>query len=372
MLGRVARAGFFILLPAIGVGGALGVPVLICLAGALSFRPSLLRQAVENRAWTLLALGLLIGLAIASASWSEHAAGAEALKVAVLAPLALMFACAAAADPRLTRAGVIAAFAILAVLLVIEALLGLPLNRAAQPNVPIDELGRNGSRAASLLLSLAWAAAAALLVKRGHGWKAASALALTLAGFVSLQFGQLANAIAFAAGLIAYLAALIAPRVAIIGVSGGILLWLVAAPFATPFLTSMLDPTSLPFSWNDRVGIWSYICERIAERPWFGHGLDAARAHAPAVPVHPHSISLQIWFELGVAGVGLAALALVSGARDLVRAFAANREAAAAAAATLASLAVVANISFNLWAEWWFAAMFIGAGAVGALGRNAN
>ena len=369
MIGGYARAAFFVLLPALGVGGALGVPVLTCLAGALSFRPSLLQQAVETRPLALLLLAGFFTLAIASSAWSAHAAGAQALKLAVLASLGLVFAAAAAHDPRLTRAGTIAAVTVLAVLLAIEAVGGLVLNRAAQPEADIDELGRNVSRAASLLLALTWGAAGALLARPGAVWKVAFAAILAASGFVSLQFGQFANTLGFAAGLAAFLAAFAAPRATLVVVPAGLLLWLLAAPFATPLLASAVDAEALPYSWNARVEIWTYVSERTFEHPWVGHGLDAGRAHLPEVPVHPHSASLQVWFELGLVGVSLAALSLIAGARELVRRFGDNRPAAAAAAGTLAAIGVVANLSFNLWAEWWLASFFIAAGMVGALGR---
>ena len=369
MVGTFARAVFFVLLPAIGVGGALGLPVLICLVGALSLRPSRLRQAVESRPWSLLLLIGFLAIAVTSSLWSEHAAGPQALKIGALAVLGLVFAAAAAQDPRLTRAGAVAAFIVLAALLAIEALGGLPLNRAAQPEGDIDELGRNLSRGASLLLALTWGAAGALLARPGAAWKIAAMAALAAGGFVSLQFGQFANAVGFIAGLAAFATAYIAPRLILTAVLAALLVWLVGAPFATPLLASAIDAEQLPFSWNARVEIWSYICDRIWEQPWFGHGLDAARAHLPTVPVHPHSASLQIWFELGVAGVLLAAASLITGGRTLLRHFGDNRPAAAAAAGTLAAVGVIANLSFNLWAEWWLAAMFLAAGVVGSLGR---
>jgi O-antigen ligase len=192
---------------------------------------------------------------------------------------------------------------------------------------------------------------------------------LAVSGFISIQFGQFANTLGFAAGLAAFLAACAVPRVMLVAIPAGLLLWLLAAPFATPLLASAIDAQALPYSWNARVEIWSYVCERIFEQPWIGHGLDAARVHLPEVPVHPHSVSLQIWFELGLVGVLLAAVSLVAGARELARRFADNRPAAAAAAGALAAIGVVANLSFNLWAEWWLATMFVAAGMVGALRR---
>jgi len=369
MIGRWARAAFFVLLPALAVGGALAVPVLICLAGALSLRPPLLRQAFVDRPIPLLLLALLIALSALSSLWSAHAAGSLAAKLALLVPLALAFAAAAAQDARLTRAGAVAAFAVLSVLLAIEALWGLPLNRAAQPGGDYDELARNVNRGAAMHLALVWGAAAALLTRPGVAWTLAGAAALVAGAFIALQFGQTANTLGFAAGSLAFLAAFAAPRLALLGTLGALLVWLLAAPFVTPVLLGGLPADALPFSWSARIEIWNYICARILEQPWVGHGLDAARAHAPQIPVHPHSLSLQIWFETGVLGVLLAAALIVAGGRDLVRLFSENRAAAAAAAGALASLGVVGNLSFNLWAEWWLATLFIAAALVGAMGR---
>ncbi len=370
MIGGFARATFFVLLPAVGVGGALGLPVLIFLAGAFSLRPSRLRQDFETSPAAVRLLLAFAWLAIFSAVWSAHDASAQAAKIAVLSCFGLLFATEASKDARLTLASGVAAFSVLAALLAIEALGGLPLNRAAQPDTDIDELGRNVSRAASLLLALTWGAAGALITRSGAVWKLATVAVLAAGGFVSLQFGQFANTIGFIAGLVAFLGAYLAPRLVLTAVVCGLLLWLVGAPFATPLLASAIDAEALPRSWGERVEIWSYVCERIWERPWIGHGLDAARAHIPAIPVHPHSASLQVWFEVGGVGVLLAGALLVAGWRDIVRRFGDNRPAAAAAAGTLAALGVVANISFNLWAEWWLAAMFVAAGVVGALGRS--
>lgn len=370
MIGRAARAAFLVLLPAFGVGGALGLPVLICLAGALSLRPSLLRQAVEKRPIALVVLLAFLGLSATSSLWSDHAAGVQALKLAILAPLALVFATSAALDPRLTRAGGVAACAVLIVLLSVEALWGLPLNRAVQPGTEPGELLRNVSRAAVLLLALVWGATGALMAMARPSWTAVGLLLLIGGGFISLQFGQFANTVAFIAGLAAFFAAFIAPRATMALVAGGLLVWLIAAPFATPLIASAIERAALPESWTYRAEIWSYASSRILEQPWFGHGLDAARAHGPIVQVHPHSASLQLWFETGAIGVGLAVVLLITSARWLLGAFGDNRPAAAAAAATMAALGVIANLSYNLWAEWWIATLFIAAGLVGALART--
>lgn len=372
MIGGPARAAFFVLLPAFGVGGALGVPVLLCLAGALSLRPSLLRQVVDKRPSAILLLLALAGLAVLSSAWSAGpAAPLQALKVAAIVLFGLAFAGDAAASPRLTQAGGVAAFTVLAVLLAVEALGSLPLNRAVQPEADPGELLRNTMRGASLLMALAWGAAAVLIARGGRTWMRLGLLALAAAGFISFQFSQSANIVAFAAGLLAFAAAFAAPRAVLAATLAALTLWLIAAPFLTPLLLSAIT-VELPYSWNARAEIWTYIIERIWEQPWIGHGLDAARTHRPHVPVHPHSVSLQIWFELGVVGVALAIALMIAGARQLLRAIGDNRPAAAAACGTLVSLGLIANLSFNLWAEWWLAAMFIAAALVASLARRAG
>src|SRR6185503_5937129 len=104
---------------------------------------------------------------------------------------------------------------------------------------------------------------------------------------------------------------------------------------------------------------------------WFGHGLDASRT-APqllpvrdgysvaAIPLHPHSASMQVWFETGAV-----AAVLLTGGWALSRLLV-NRAHAAAAAATMAAGGVIANLSYGIWQEWWDAALLLAAALVAA------
>ncbi len=376
-----ARAIFFALVPTASVGGGLGLPVLLGLAGVFSFRPSLLRQVFEIKPLPLLTLLAFLGWTIASTAWTSHPAHTQALKLGAIALFGLIFVAAATADAqarRLTWAAGLAAFLILALSLAVEAIGGLPLNRAAQPAAEIGDLGRNVSRGATILLAMTWAGAAGLLALGGAGRRIGAVAVLGLAGLLTSQFGQFANTVAFAGGLLVFGAAFRAPRFVTTLVTGGLAAWVLAAPFATPLLVanrSVVD--ALPLSWAARAGIWDYVCRRIWETPWFGHGLDAARdvtdriqvreLNMRAVPIHPHSASLQIWYETGVVGAALAAVALVVGGRWLGRRWGDDRPAIAAATATMASLGFVANVSFGAWQEWWDATLFIAAALVGAV-----
>lgn len=377
--GAFARAAFFTLLPVAIIGGAMGLPVLMCLAGVFCLRPSVLRQSIEKPNLSILLLLALTAWAILSANWSPQA-GQQGLKLFILVPLGLLFASAAAQAPtrRLTIAGATAAFAVVMPLMAIEALGGLPFNRAAQPDMPVDELGRNLARAITMVISMAWPVAAGLLAGGGAIRINAARAVLLSAALIATQGGQLASLVAFAAGIVAFAAAYAAPRFTVGTLSFGLAGWVLAAPFATPLVLSnqrLVD--ALPLSWAARAGIWEYVCARIPERLLTGHGLDASRTiddrilvrgiDMNAVPVHPHSASLQLWYETGAIGAVLAALLLGACGWTLSRALAGNRNAAAAAAGVLASLGVIANVSYGLWAEWWIACMFLAAALVGAI-----
>jgi O-antigen ligase len=225
---------------------------------------------------------------------------------------------------------------------------------------------------------MTWSVAAGMLAWGKRSWvRLASAVAILMAGgAISLQFNELANAVAFAIGLIAFAGALLLPRFCILCVSGGFAVWMLLAPFLTPLLFAnqrLVD--ALQPSGAARVVIWRYVAGRIPERFWFGHGLDASRTapqllpvrgdfYTAAIPLHPHSASMHVWFEQGAVGVVLAASVLVAGGWSLSQRFSRNRFAAAAVAGTIASLGIIANLSYGLWQEWWDATMLLAAALV--------
>lgn len=376
----IAFGAFFALLPAASAGGALGLPVLLCLAAALLVRPSLLKQVFERRPLALVFLLAFWVWALATSTWSAQPGYQQAGKLAALAPLGLIFAAAAGAEPNRhwVQALGVASFALLVALMTVEALWNLPLNRAANPHIPPSEIVRNINRGAAVVLALTWATAASLIA---NGRPGLARVLLASSALLALPFGLWANLVAFVIALAVFAVAFGAPRFAILSVSSGLAVWMLAAPFATPLiLSSQRLVDALPLSWAARVGIWDYVCARVMEQPWLGHGLDSARAvtdriqvrelEMRGIPLHPHSASLQIWYETGAVGAALAAATLLAGGWTLSRIFADNRPAAAAAAATLAALGVIANVSFGVWQEWWLATMFITAALVAALSNR--
>ncbi|MBC7768863.1 MAG: O-antigen ligase family protein, partial [Phycisphaerales bacterium] len=307
----IAIALFFALLPAASAGGAMALPVFICLSGALALGPTLLRQAVENRPLALILLLTLWVWVLVTSAWSAQPGYAQAGKLAVLFPLGLVFVAAAgsASNQRLTQALGVAAFAILTVLMVIEALWDMPLNRGLNPQIPPSEIVRNINRGAAVVLAITWGVAASLVAMDRGGL---ARVVLAASALLALPFGLWANLAAFLIGLVAFAMAFSAPRLSIMSVSAGLAFWMLAAPFATPLILAnqrLVD--ALPLSWAARAGIWDYVCARILEQPWLGHGLDASRVVTDriqvrdldmrGVPLHPHSASLQIIDDTGTS-----------------------------------------------------------------------
>jgi len=114
-------------------------------------------------------------------------------------------------------------------------------------------------------------------------------------------------------------------------------------------------------AWH-RLLIWSFVGERIAERPLLGWGLDASRAipggtqevrpGLKRLPLHPHSAALQLWLELGIPGALLSAcfvgwLWLRLGTAPWPRLY------AAAASGSLTAALVTASGAYGIWQEWW-------------------
>ena len=384
---RLGPAIFFALLPAAAVTGGLALPPLAGQSGLAALDPSNLRAAALRNRTFLILLGIFIGWCVLSTAWSPNPDHRQALRLAATVLGGLLFVAACGRDARsrgLTEAAGGAALLVTAAFLCVEAFMNMPFTRAGQPH-EIREwvLQRNPGRAASLLIVFGWAVLAGWL-GRGGPWRWMLAILLVAAsGVLATQFDMQANIVAFGLGLVAFALGFAVPRIGVIAVSSIAAIWLAASPFLTPLLTrnsALID--QLPFSWAMRTQVWDFAAARIQERPWFGRGLDASRMFPDtiivrgqtthAIPLHPHSASLQIWLETGAIGAGLGVMTLLVGGFAMARAFRANRLAAGAVCATLASVAVIANVSFGAWQEWWDATAFVAAALIASLPTSAK
>ncbi|MBI1186753.1 MAG: hypothetical protein GC206_05385 [Alphaproteobacteria bacterium] len=373
-------AGFFLLLAPAAMGGALAAAPLVALTGLLAYPwPRLLAQA-RNAAPLLLALGAFAAWAGAACVWSPSPnALVQFAKVVGMAAAGMLLVAAATGRAEHQRfigfAGMIGA-GLLAALLAVEFAADMPLNRLFQPDAATGDLMRNPGAGALVLVFLTLGVMAACV--GAESWRRLAWRALALATlFLGLQFATAANGVAFAAAIGAFLFGYASPRIAFPTIAVLLAVWMLAAPWVSPILADQQALIErMPDSWAIRTVIWDHAAALVREQPMLGHGFDASRTFEgesalrgvtfELIPLHPHSVSLQIWLELGGVGAALAALALVIGGLAGARAARGDPNVSAGACAVLTAAGVVANVSYGAWQEWLIAVFFTGAALVAA------
>ena len=284
------------------------------------------------------------------------------LKLLLQVPVYGVFAAAAGAlsGRAARRALTILAFGLLALgaVLVFEGGASAPVYRQvmAAMGEPIrpDLAERNVGKGQFVLVLLAWPALAVLAEDR----RQLVPLLLGLLLLCPFLLNELAPVVGFLAGGVAYLAVRMGGALGARAV--GVLLavqllaspWIVRAAVEGGLFAALAR--ALPESWRQRLDIWSFVSERILERPLLGWGLEASRTFAP-VPLHPHNAGLQVWLELGVVGAVLFALIWGRAFESVARVAARDRAAAAACAGAAGAYFTIGALSYGVWQEWWLA-----------------
>lgn len=170
-------------------------------------------------------------------------------------------------------------------------------------------------------------------------------------------------------------------------------LWILSAPFVFLYGLNRAHLFSvlhwLPPSYQHRIQIWEVFAKRVMQAPWIGHGfssrfIDAEKTDKiclhyklntpiPKLPqissdtypwgkaicfdeavitTHPHNGALQIWFEGGLVGVGLALCFLWLLYRLLKDSSPKNQ---CMYLGVIGLTVVYWNISFGLWQNWMIA-----------------
>ncbi|GEO82084.1 O-antigen ligase family protein [Pararhodospirillum oryzae] len=246
--------------------------------------------------------------------------------------------------------------------------------------------------AVSIWTLLLWPAVL-LFLREGRG-KLAAGLGVALASVVLLSESE-ASKVALLAGGVASAIALALPRITCRAVAWGAAAGFLALPLAVTRLLSdgtlaALAP-GLGFSVQHRLLIWRFVTERILEHPWVGWGIGASRAFkgAPveariftpdqgwqtrmvdALPIHPHNMPLQIWFETGLVGLlpviaGLAWAGWRLGRRD-----GPPRSERALLAGVLATGVALSLGSYEAWQAWTLTSGLLAA-SLTSLGHKAG
>jgi O-antigen ligase len=124
----------------------------------------------------------------------------------------------------------------------------------------------------------------------------------------------------------------------------------------------------LPDSARARIILWEYTAERTLEHPWLGIGVDSTHAlkkqGAAEWPKgfifprssgeHAHNLFLQTWYELGLIGAVLLALA---GACVALRMLRLPKDVQPFAAASFAAFAGIGAFAWSMWQTWFMCAV---------------
>ena len=362
-----------------------GVAALISVAGLCAAGLALSTAGPKSRP-RLAAFGALFGClllwgtasAMWSADWPRSLIMAARLAGLFAAGLALVYAADAIKAPRRLTSLLLGSLVLTVVMaaadLATHGAVGAPFtDRAYQPS----GLNRASVSFAVLLLPMT-----VVLVTRSSPISAIL-LATATAALIFMLAGTTAQAALSAGlpiGLLVYLSRNRGAHVvAVISV-----LVIITAPLTfarlgrIPMLTEAADTVKL--SAGHRLWIWSFVGDRIAERPLAGWGLDSSRSipggkdsirpDEPWLPLHPHNAPLQLWLELGVPGAVLFAL-LVGYVWHVLAVASWSRLFGAAAGGSLAIAMIACVAAYGIWQEWWLATLWFSLFGVLVMARVA-
>ena len=128
--------------------------------------------------------------------------------------------------------------------------------------------------------------------------------------------------------------------------------------------------SAMPASWEHRLVMWEYVTHQIFQAPFWGHGFDASRTFDATfdsnldlkmtiVSLHPHNFGLHIWLETGIVGAILASLVIGTIAKSVFRIVEFEARSAAPIAGFLVGLIIIAQVSYGIWQEWFWASVIL-------------
>jgi len=134
--------------------------------------------------------------------------------------------------------------------------------------------------------------------------------------------------------------------------------------YLTPDMKASVSP-----SWEHRIEMWGYIADLVSQKPFFGHGFDAARTFDETfdfrgfdrtkVSLHPHNAGLHIWSETGLIGASLAAATIFFFRNFLQARLIDYPEAQMAMCGFLGAALMICTFTYGVWQEWWWGILFL-------------
>ncbi|MEE9273268.1 MAG: O-antigen ligase family protein [Robiginitomaculum sp.] len=257
-----------------------------------------------------------------------------------------------------------------------------PVEQGADPNIKFGNTVQNLGHGVVVLLLISFPVMGRLWSIGGAGKTAAIFLAILV-----LFCGKLGEVDACIVALILGFGAMgitaLRPKFGL-WLSFTIAIFTIAFAPLIAFIATKLSPevkAHLPWSWEERVDNWAFLYTKILNHPLFGNGFDAVRTYNEThdsrgydkaiVSLHPHNGGIHIWLELGAIGALLACIALYFSARALTAPGRLSREQTIVVSGFVIAVALIANISFGVWQDWWWASI-IYAGSLIAMVRPKN
>lgn len=206
------------------------------------------------------------------------------------------------------------------------------------------------------------------------------AMLIALGALSTLTISETSLIMAFA-GLVATGLVLAFGRLAVKGVMAAVIAAIATAPWLFPLLDrgvgAVLDGGSLlTHKIRERTEIWAALAKTVPERFWLGHGIGHQRFirdypgprefFIPDTIWHPHSVFVQIWQDLGLAGAAMLCVAVAGLFMAILRA-PADKQPALTALVVMVLAALGA--AHSIWLGWWLCSFFMVAAMAMVIAR---
>jgi O-antigen ligase len=380
-------AAMILLLPVVLLAGALGLPTIAVLFGVTLIQPMATYRALRTSVITPLVVIFFVW-ALISVTWvpggfslgasleNPSAAFALLLGLPIYGAAAFALASVKGGDRLLVQRAVIACFAFTLFLIGFEAVSGYAWTLGSMGvSENFGKMARNVSRGGLVLVCFYFPVLAMAWAYHKRMGQVFIVFGLVLTGLM-VFFDMTAGVLGMALGTASFILAWALPRFGAALTSLAWALAFLAMPLIGPISARLISSGAVdafPLSWQMRIHTWSFVSERVAERPWIGWGMDASRTFkeqyvlsiytVDMVPLHPHNAPLQVWLETGFVGVALLVAALLALTFLFLRQ-ALDLNSSTIRAATLSAALGVALVSFGVWQEWWVVTLMLTAGLV--------
>jgi exopolysaccharide production protein ExoQ len=229
------------------------------------------------------------------------------------------------------------------------------------------------NRGSSFLSLIFWPVFAYLLLSRRWIW---SVVIFTITFLTIFRLESQSSSLAIFLGSLSLLFVFISGRIGIALIM--ILTCIIVC--SVIFLAQVMDPAKvyqiipkIPNSASEiRLYIWDFTAGLAAKKPYLGWGLDSSRSinvdasqyvlnNRHPLPIHPHNNILQIWLELGVAGLFMYLALILSIMNDIRRNIQAkeNKLAICIAFGLLVTCLSIGQTAYGIWQNWWISAMML-------------